>query len=312
MSAVVLVLPMPERIHQSKSTRKNSQTPHRVSRMPDRPFPTPDVEPSRSQLPLRVQRELAERFGHRFDRIAILSNSPPPEAIHQQLLPTPNPQPGPGKVPEGAREQPAEPSGITTTARELAKANLPTPNPQPGPAPQEPTPEQLAATEASFQQALDTLVGAIQGEFNPEPTVDEIGVDLLLSLIPGLDQVADARDLVAHLYYMIAQREYISTGRWVGLGFTLIGIVPVFGSLLKSASKLGPEEGIPLLTKLSQQLGLGGALESLQGGIRQHWDSWTTLGGSQWEALLNRMDRWMRVVNVISPILTIGYPQGSL
>jgi hypothetical protein len=91
--------------------------------------------------------------------------------------------------------------------------------------------------------------GGVMGEFNQDPTFGKIGVDLILSVIPGIDQIADGRDIIAHLYYMIAQGQYRDPMRWLGLALSLIGLIATIGSVIKSASKVllkGAKEVLPI------------------------------------------------------------------
>lgn len=78
--------------------------------------------------------------------------------------------------------------------------------------------------------------GALQGDFNAERSVGQIGFDMVVSLIPAVDTVCDLRDLCANV------REYRKdpTNK-VTLFFiatTVVGFVPEFGTVAKSALRL--------------------------------------------------------------------------
>lgn len=81
-----------------------------------------------------------------------------------------------------------------------------------------------------------TILGGLAGEWNPGQTYAMTAVDTGVSIIPGLDQVADVRDITAHIYYL--NHGDSNPERWLGVGFTLIGLIPTFGSVIKAASKL--------------------------------------------------------------------------
>lgn len=83
-----------------------------------------------------------------------------------------------------------------------------------------------------------TVGGALLGEWEEKPTLGMIAVDTGLSLIPGLDQLADLRDISAHLKYLILDRQYDSSMRWISLTLTLIGSIPGFGSAIKGATRM--------------------------------------------------------------------------
>lgn len=78
--------------------------------------------------------------------------------------------------------------------------------------------------------------GALQGDFNAERSVGQIGFDMVVSLIPVVDTVCDLRDLCANV------REYKKdpTNK-VTLFFiatTIVGFVPEIGTVVKSALRL--------------------------------------------------------------------------
>jgi hypothetical protein len=100
--------------------------------------------------------------------------------------------------------------------------------------------EETIATPSSEEESpgfWGTIGGGLMGEFNEDPGFAMIGVDVGVSLIPILDQASDLRDIIAHLYYLIVRRQYDRFMRWLGLVFTLIGLIPEVGSAIKGASK---------------------------------------------------------------------------
>lgn len=79
--------------------------------------------------------------------------------------------------------------------------------------------------------------GAIQGDFNEDPTFGQIVLNTILTLIPVVDQIGDLRDLVANLKLLIWDKKYKEYAVWVALFFTLVGLIPELGSLLKGVLK---------------------------------------------------------------------------
>lgn len=77
---------------------------------------------------------------------------------------------------------------------------------------------------------------AIQGDFNQERTVGQITFDTAISLIPGVDQVCDVRDIIANCKQINEDKS--NTWAWVGLVLTLIGLFPTLGSLIKGVLKI--------------------------------------------------------------------------
>lgn len=162
---------------------------------------------------------------------------------------------------------------------------------------------------------LGTIGGGLMGEFKEDPTVAMIGVDLGVSLIPILDQISDARDLVAHLYYMIEEKQYNRFMRWVGLVFTLIGLVPEVGSAIKSASKLiikGVREVIShiadILRPIKRFIPDISDIGSFQRYIARNWEGWFRSGLLHWNRTLNRVSglarRLPRLTGLRSRILS--------
>jgi hypothetical protein len=141
-----------------------------------------------------------------------------------------------------------------------------------------------------------SIGGGLIGEFNEDPSLAMIGVDLGVSLIPVLDQVSDVRDILAHLYYLIFHNQYDRFMRWIGLVFTLIGLIPEVGSAIKGASKFVIRGVSEVLSRLAeflrpfrQWLGEAGDIGVLQRYIAHNWDSWVSKGVQAWNSTINRI-----------------------
>lgn len=87
----------------------------------------------------------------------------------------------------------------------------------------------IAATEWTW--------GAIQGDWNEDQTLGQIVFDSAISLIPFVDQAADARDVTANLYQLTVKRRYDEFSPWFGLVLTTIGMIPELGTAIKGAVK---------------------------------------------------------------------------
>ena len=114
--------------------------------------------------------------------------------------------------------------------------------------PKPPTIEAKQAAQAEADGILDWLWGTIQGNFNQDPTTSQIAVNMVLGVIPVVDQVLDVRDLIGgvkHLcvYYCESEEEQkkhqpslgLSYEAWLWLDFfiTAIGCIPELGSVVK-------------------------------------------------------------------------------
>ncbi|KGM52623.1 hypothetical protein N799_13415 [Lysobacter arseniciresistens ZS79] len=103
--------------------------------------------------------------------------------------------------------------------------------------------EAIAFIAETHQQITDGaqnvfvwLWEAIQGDFNGERSTGQIVFDSAISMIPGVDQVCDVRDLIANC--KLIEEDRSNKWAWVTLGLTLVGLIPVLGSLVKGVLKL--------------------------------------------------------------------------
>lgn len=114
---------------------------------------------------------------------------------------------------------------------------------QAAPATQQQLRQALAFLTEQYDKAWDTttdvfvwLWEAIQGDFNQNRSIGQVGFDTAISMIPIIDQICDVRDLVAN--GKLIREEKTNLWAWVGLGLTLIGLFPSLGSLIKGVLKI--------------------------------------------------------------------------
>lgn len=86
-----------------------------------------------------------------------------------------------------------------------------------------------------MSEALDWFWGVLQGDFNEDPTLSQTVVGSIITAIPLVDQVADIRDVIANMHHL--SKDSTDKWKWVALAITLIGLIPIFGSLLKGVFK---------------------------------------------------------------------------
>ncbi len=77
---------------------------------------------------------------------------------------------------------------------------------------------------------------AIQGDFNENRTTAQLVTDAAISMIPVVDQLCDARDLIANCKKL--REDSSDTWAWVALVLTVIGLVPFLGSAIKGVLKV--------------------------------------------------------------------------
>ncbi|EOV0146029.1 PAAR-like domain-containing protein [Vibrio vulnificus] len=94
--------------------------------------------------------------------------------------------------------------------------------------------------EATRNQASTVrgwLWGVIVGDFNKDPTTGQIMLNTMLGVIPGIDQVLDARDITANILFLTEEENQNNADAWLDLALSGIGAVPTIGSVMKGVGK---------------------------------------------------------------------------
>ena len=162
-------------------------------------------------------------------------------------------------------------------------------------------PTQQSSQSDPEKNILETLLGAVQGAFNEDQTLTEGSIDLVISLIPIIGQVADARDLAAYIYRIVFKKQYNDPWNWVGLTLTLIGLVPVAGDITKFIGKIVFKEGVPAISryledilKLIEKINPERVdINQLRKAIANNWDSGVKAGKELWNRALNQLSNWV-------------------
>jgi hypothetical protein len=135
---------------------------------------------------------------------------------------------------------------------------------------------------------------AIAGEFIEDPLLCGILLGGIAELVPYYDQVADARDVIAHLYYILYAGQHDSPGRWLAFTFTLIGLIPEFGTVIQKTGKLAKKavnEGLDVFQEV-----LGDSLfkmlknidvDVLRKTLETYWDKGKKIGAEKLNKILN-------------------------
>jgi len=106
--------------------------------------------------------------------------------------------------------------------------------------------QMIEANETSLLQEANTMAagagnwvwGALQGDFNKNPSTSQIVVGSVISMIPVVDQLMDCRDVCANIMILSDEDDTNDADGWLALSLTAIGLVPVFGSALKGTLKV--------------------------------------------------------------------------
>lgn len=88
----------------------------------------------------------------------------------------------------------------------------------------------------SAKEKANWVWEALQGDFNPNRSMGQIGTDMVVCLIPGVDTVMDVRDLIANIIAIV--RAPASGFAWFSLVLTLVGFIPELGSVVKGVVKI--------------------------------------------------------------------------
>ncbi|WP_308917077.1 hypothetical protein [Jannaschia sp. LMIT008] len=102
----------------------------------------------------------------------------------------------------------------------------------------EPSPGFFARLWDNITDAGDWIWGVLKGDFEEDPSTSQIIARMILTMIPGVDQLADGQDIVNVLYRLVWKREWNVPMHWIILVITLIGLIPTLGSLAKGILKL--------------------------------------------------------------------------
>jgi hypothetical protein len=96
------------------------------------------------------------------------------------------------------------------------------------------------------------LWGALQGDFNKNPTTGQMITGGLLSMIPFVDQLCDVRDVTANCIILSTEDGRADSSNWIALGLTCLGFVPLIGSAVKTVAKVCIRKGAKLLDLIKQ------------------------------------------------------------
>ena len=100
-------------------------------------------------------------------------------------------------------------------------------------------PEQTIQFIAEIEIGEEVLLGALQGDFNDDPTFwSDVG-QIVTGLIPIAGQLGDARDSIHALDDITNQEGYKKLGSWATLFLIVIGFVPGVGDAIKSVGRRG-------------------------------------------------------------------------
>jgi tetratricopeptide (TPR) repeat protein len=148
---------------------------------------------------------------------------------------------------------------------------------------------------------LETLLGALPGAFNENQTGEEAVLDFLISLIPIIGQLADARDFVAYLYRIVFKKQFNEIVNWIGLALTLVGLVPLVGDIAKLLGKSASKGNLSELVKNADGVwsyirslapGKFENIAQLKGLLAENWGKGVKDAQAIWNTALGQLLNW--------------------
>ncbi len=103
---------------------------------------------------------------------------------------------------------------------------------------QEPYPGFFSRIWDGITDGTKWVGGVLAGDFKEDSSTGQIVANMIVTMIPGIDQLGDARDIVANLKKLIWDRRWNEAGMWLSLLLCLIGLIPELGSLAKGIIKV--------------------------------------------------------------------------
>lgn len=92
------------------------------------------------------------------------------------------------------------------------------------------------SAKQDLSSAAEWIWGVLQGDFNEDASTAQIVTGTVISMVPVVDQICDARDVIACCKRI--HHDSDNTGNWIALALTLIGLFPTLGSLVKGCGKI--------------------------------------------------------------------------
>ncbi|WP_111894903.1 hypothetical protein [Acinetobacter sp. MB5] len=148
------------------------------------------------------------------------------------------------------------------------------------------------------------LWGMLKGDFNKDPSMSQIIVGGLISLIPVVDQVCDVRDLIANIV-TLSDAKNRTTDNYMALAITGVGIIPEIGSAIKTVVKAIRKKGATKLDVLKTMEHFETALTKLKikcpwGRAPDKWlksNPWKGIADQALNALKNNFNRMILVID---------------
>ncbi|MGQ5523271.1 hypothetical protein ACUHMQ_08430 [Chitinimonas sp. PSY-7] len=94
----------------------------------------------------------------------------------------------------------------------------------------------VQSAKKDMSAAAEWIWEVLQGDFNDDQTTAQVITGTVISMVPLVDQICDVRDVVANCHKI--NQDSSNKSVWLALGLTLIGLIPILGSLFKGCAKI--------------------------------------------------------------------------
>lgn len=148
------------------------------------------------------------------------------------------------------------------------------------------------------------LWGMLQGDFNKSPSMSQLIVGGLISLIPVVDQVCDVRDLIANSITLSDEKSR-NTENYMALALTSIGVIPEVGSAIKAVVQLRKAKDFSKIKLFKTMESYEEVLSKFK--VNCPWDKapeawlrskpWKAMATRAYNALKNNINRILTVIN---------------
>lgn len=115
----------------------------------------------------------------------------------------------------------------------------------------------MQSSRQDLAAAAEWIWVVIQGDFAEDQSAAQIATGTVISMVPFVDQLCDIRDVVANCRKI--SQEDDNALNWFALAITLVGLVPVLGSLAKGCLKI--------LLNGARKAVVTGAVKTLNGSV---------------------------------------------
>ncbi|MCG7220626.1 hypothetical protein [Acinetobacter sp. AG3] len=159
-------------------------------------------------------------------------------------------------------------------------------------------------TAVALVESSSWIWGMLKGDFNKSPTMSQVIVSGLVSMIPLVDQVCDIRDLIANLIDL-SEENGKTKENYMALALTAFGVIPEIGSAIKTIVKAVKVKGVTKISIIKTMEGFESIFTKLK--IKSPWGKspetwlrskpWKTMGTRAFDALKNCIDRLLKAIN---------------